>query len=87
MSKEYKFLLVITIIVLGTIWFLTVKKDHLREEEVSLVRTTFLQQKVKLCLEREGGQQEKQGSASIREKCHREAEKKWEEALILNDAN
>jgi len=81
MSKQYKFLLLISIIVLVSIWFLSVKKDTLRKEEVSLIKKEFFADTVKQCLQKEGD-----NTVETQKKCQEETEKKWEEALILNNA-
>jgi len=88
MSKQYRFLLIISIIVLGTIWYLSVKKDDFREEELSLLHKKFLEERVNTCLQKnsvKGEKKSSQATSEVRKECTKEAEEKWEEALILNN--
>jgi hypothetical protein len=90
MSKQYKFLLFITIIVLGTIWFLSVKEENFREKEVSLLHKKFIKERVNECLQKHGvstDDKHSQANLEVRKKCTKEAEEKWEETLILNTEN
>ncbi len=76
MDKKLKFLLLISIIILGSIWYLSVKKDSFREEEVSLLHKKFIQDTVNACLQKKG--------VEAKEICRKEAKEKWDEAVIMN---
>ncbi len=87
MSKQYRFLLIITIIVLGTIWFLSVKKDDFREKELSHIGQKLKADTMRDCLHEKGFKTAGEADPETLKACRLLADEKWQEAQTLNTEN
>ncbi|WP_154806471.1 hypothetical protein [Sulfurovum lithotrophicum] len=85
MTKLYKFLLLITIIVLGTIWYFAVKKDNFRTEEVSHIGMKLKADTMRNCLHKAGFRTAEEADPETLKKCRILADEKWQEAKELNE--
>jgi hypothetical protein len=87
MSKQYKFLLLIFIIILGSIWFFSVKKDNFRKEELSHIGQKLKADTMRDCLHERGFKTAEEADPETLKACRLLADEKWEEARILNTEN
>ena len=85
MTKLYKFLLLISIIVLGTIWYFAVKKDNFRKEEVSHIGQKLKADTMRDCLHKKGFKTAEEADPATLKKCRILADEKWQEAKDLNE--
>ena len=84
MSKQYKFLLLITIIALSSIWYISVKKDDFREEELKHIGQKLKADTMRDCLHEKGFKTVREADPKSLKECRLLAEKKWQEAHTLN---
>ncbi len=85
MTKLYKFLLLIAIIVLSTVWYVSVKKDDFRKEEVSRIGSELKADIMRNCLHQKGFKTAEESDPSTLKACRQLADEKWQEAKVLND--
>jgi len=86
MTKLYKFLLLITIIGLGSVWYLSVKEDKFRKEEVAHIGQRLKADTMRECLHKKGFKTAEEADPKTLETCRRLADEKWQEAKVLNEA-
>jgi len=84
MTKLYKFLLLITIIGLGSIWYLSVKEDRFREEELSNIGLDIKADIMRNCLHKKGFKTAEEADPETLKACRLLADEKWQEAKVLN---
>ena len=85
MTKLYKFLLLIAIIVLGSIWYVSVKKDNFRKEELTHIGQKLKADTMRNCLHKKGFKTAEEADPSVLKACRQLADEKWQEAQVLNE--
>ena len=87
MDKKLKFLVLITIIVLGTVWFLSVEKDKFRKEELSHIGQKLKADTMRDCLHKSGYRTAEEADPETLKACRLLADAKWQEAKIMNESH
>jgi len=84
LTKLYKFLLLIVIIGLGSVWYLSVKEDKFREEELSNIGLELKADIMRDCLHKKGFKTAEEAAPETLKACRLLADEKWQEAKVLN---